>query len=61
LVAEKLVVRLPSAEDRRRVLIQLTLRGQKILEKLASVHRQQLKQIGPGIRQLLERLCSTGE
>jgi DNA-binding MarR family transcriptional regulator len=61
LVAEKLVVRLPSAEDRRRVLIQLTLHGQKILEKLASVHRQQLKQIGPGIRQLLERLCSTGE
>jgi DNA-binding MarR family transcriptional regulator len=61
LVAEKLVVRLPSAEDRRRVLIQLTLRGQKILEKLASVHRQQLKQIGREIRQLLERLCSTGE
>ena len=28
LVAEKLVVRLPSAEDRRRVLIQLTLRGE---------------------------------
>jgi len=61
LVAEKLVIRAPSAEDRRQVLIQLTRRGETILEKLACLHRQQLKQIGPGIRQLLERLCSTGE
>ena len=39
LVAEKLVIRAPSAEDRRQVLIQLTNRGEKILEKLAAVHR----------------------
>ena len=58
LVAEKLVVRAPSAEDRRQVLIQLTRRGEKILEKLASVHREQLKRIGPEISQLLERLNS---
>ncbi len=61
LVAEKLAVRGASAEDRRRVLIQLTSRGERILEKLACLHRQQLKQIGPGIRQLLARLGSTGE
>ena len=36
LVAEKLVIREPSAEDRREVLIQLTHRGEKILEKLAA-------------------------
>ena len=61
LVAEKLVVRGPSAKDRRRVLIQLTRRGETILEKLGCLHRQQLKQIGPEICQLLERLGRTEE
>ncbi len=61
LVAEKLVIRAPSAEDRRQVLIQLTSRGEKILEKLAAVHRQQLWRIGPEIRQLLGRLCGGEE
>jgi DNA-binding MarR family transcriptional regulator len=56
LVAEKLVSRASSAGDRRQVLIQLTSRGENALEKLTSVHREQLKRIGPEIRQLLERL-----
>lgn len=56
LVAEKLVSRASSAGDRRQVLIQLTSRGENVLEKLTSVHREQLKRIGPEIRQLLERL-----
>ncbi len=56
LVAEKMVARTPSAEDRRQVLIQLTRRGENVLEKLTSVHREQLKQIGPKLRQLLEQL-----
>jgi len=59
LVAEKLVIREASDEDRRRVLIQLTSRGEKILEKLTSVHRTQLNRIGPEIRKLLERLQRT--
>jgi len=61
LVAEKLVAREPSVEDRRQVLIQLTRRGEKVLEKLASVHREQLKRIGPEISQLLRRLDRAGE
>jgi DNA-binding MarR family transcriptional regulator len=61
LVKEKLVVREPSAEDRRQVLVQLTRRGEAVLEKLASVHREQLKRIGPEISDLLERLGSTEE
>ena len=61
LVAEKLVVREPSAEDRRQVLVQLTSRGEAVLEKLASVHREQLKRIGPEISQLLGRLGRTEE
>jgi DNA-binding MarR family transcriptional regulator len=59
LVAEKLVVRAHSAGDRRRVLIQPTPRGEKIVRRIASVHHKQLKQVGPEIRQLLEEL--TGE
>jgi DNA-binding MarR family transcriptional regulator len=61
LVAEKLVIRAPSAADRRQVLIQLTDRGERILERLAAVHRQQLQRIGPEIRQLLGRLCGAEE
>jgi DNA-binding MarR family transcriptional regulator len=56
LVVEKLAVREPSAKDRRQVLVQLTRRGEAILEKLASVHGEQLKRIGPEISHLLERL-----
>jgi len=59
LVLEKLVARTPSNEDRRRVLIQLTSRGEKTLEKLSALHHEQLKRIGPELSQLLERLNCT--
>ena len=45
LMVEKLVTRLPSAEDRRQVLLQLTRRGEEVLEKLSAVHREELKRI----------------
>jgi len=61
LVTEKLAVRVPSAGDRRQVLIQLTSRGETILEKIASVHRKQLKRIGPEISRLLGRLGGSEE
>ena len=61
LVARKLAAREPSAEDRRQVLVQLTRRGEEVLEKLASVHREQLKRIGPEISLLLGRLERTEE
>jgi DNA-binding MarR family transcriptional regulator len=56
LVLENLVTREPSEEDRRRVFIGLTKRGDKVLEQLASAHHEQLRRIGPEIRTLLERL-----
>ncbi|MGP8199485.1 MAG: MarR family winged helix-turn-helix transcriptional regulator [Limisphaerales bacterium] len=56
LATEKLVVRVPSTKDHRQVLIQVTSRGENVVEKIASVHRQQLKRIGPEIRHLLEQL-----
>src|SRR5664279_234954 len=61
LVLEKLVARTPSNEDRRQVLIQLTSRGEKTLEKLSALHHEQLKRIGPELSRLLERLNCTKE
>jgi DNA-binding MarR family transcriptional regulator len=59
LAAEELVKRTPSAADRRKVLIQLTSRGEKTLEKISTLNRQQLVRIGPELTLLLERLSST--
>ncbi len=56
LVSEKLVARSASPEDRRQVLIQLTSKGENVLENLSAVHREQLRRMGPEISQLLERL-----
>lgn len=61
LVAENLVSRAPSAEDRRQVLIQLTSRGETLLEELSSVHRDELKRIGPEMQLLLERVSRADE
>src|SRR5882724_11158359 len=44
---EKLVCRRTSTEDRRQVLIELTAGGENMLAKLAAMHREQLKRIGP--------------
>ncbi|HEV2391499.1 MAG TPA: MarR family transcriptional regulator [Verrucomicrobiae bacterium] len=59
LMVQKLVARLPSASDRRQVLIQLTSRGEEVLDKLSAVHREELKRIGPEISHLLGRLGRT--
>ena len=56
LVLENLVAREPSEEDRRRVFITLTKHGEKVLEQLSSAHHEQLRRIGPQIRQLLDQL-----
>lgn len=61
LAAEKLVVREQSEEDRRRVFISLTQRGEDVLERLSSVHRAQLRRIGPEMGVLLARLGSADE
>lgn len=61
LVAEKLVSRAPSTEDRRQVFIQLTSRGENVLAKLSSAHNQQLRRMEPGLSRLLKQLtCVDG-
>lgn len=56
----KLVAREQSALDRRHVHIQLTARGEQILDRLSTAHEEQLRRIGPELRALLERLGSGG-
>ena len=56
LVLEKLAARTPSAQDRRQVFVELTVRGEKVLEALSSAHSQQLKRMGPELTRLLQQL-----
>lgn len=48
--------RVRSTEDRRRVYLALTARGESVLERLSAAHREQLRRIGPQVNQLLEHL-----
>ena len=48
LVAEKLVARAPSAQDRRQVFVQLTSRGENVLERLSSAHTRATETNGAG-------------
>ncbi len=56
LVAQGLVARSPGA-DRRVVYIALTGHGTDLLEQLTVAHRKELKQIGPKLSSILERLA----
>ena len=61
LMAQGLVMRKRSPEDRRKVHLQLTAKGNRLLERLAGVHRRELERIGPDLRELLRNvLRATG-
>jgi DNA-binding MarR family transcriptional regulator len=53
-----LVKREPSEEDRRRVYVKLTKRGQIKLEKLATVHHSELQTVGPLLMGLLKQVAN---
>jgi DNA-binding MarR family transcriptional regulator len=50
LVRERLVGRVHSRTDRRKVELRLTARGRQVLAKLAAMHRTELVRIGPALR-----------
>jgi DNA-binding MarR family transcriptional regulator len=45
-------------DDRRRAELALTPLGRQILTKLASMHRVELRRIGPGLRRFFERMST---
>jgi DNA-binding MarR family transcriptional regulator len=51
-----LVRRRPADDDRRKVVVQLTARGRRKLEKLARVHREELRTAGPLLADLLKNI-----
>ncbi len=56
--ALRLVRRVPSKEDRRRVHVSLTAKGLAVLEKLYRVHRAELQSVGPQLIGLLSRAAT---
>ncbi len=56
LVVQELAVRQASETDRRQVFVRLTPQGVEMLERLSTVHREELRRIGPELVALLTRL-----
>jgi DNA-binding MarR family transcriptional regulator len=54
LIANRLVERRQSADDRRQVLIELTGRAERLLAKMSLAHSNELKKMAPLLRELLE-------
>lgn len=57
LVLEKVVTRKPASDDRRKVLVRLTKRGEAVLSRLSFAHRQELRRLEPTFRALLDRIA----
>lgn len=56
---EGMVERHTANDDRRKVIITVTKRGLQVLEHLSSVHKSELRRIGPTFRAALDRLLSS--
>jgi DNA-binding MarR family transcriptional regulator len=56
LVAKGLAARKKSTIDRRQVLIRLTPRGIRIVEKVSAANRGELRRLRPQLTQLLDRM-----
>jgi DNA-binding MarR family transcriptional regulator len=56
LARRRLVRRARDPDDRRRVHVRLTARGESLLERLSAAHRDELRRLGPELRRLLRKL-----
>jgi DNA-binding MarR family transcriptional regulator len=60
LEAQGLVVRRQGERDRRRFYISLTKRGAELLERLAAIHKEELRHIAPRLSAMLEIIEEAG-
>jgi DNA-binding MarR family transcriptional regulator len=51
-----LVARESSPLDKRKVHLRLTAKGDRLLERLAEVHQEELRRIAPQLRQLVQQI-----
>jgi DNA-binding MarR family transcriptional regulator len=51
-----LVRRTPDPDDRRRVRVRLTARGETLIRSLSAAHRDELRRLGPDLRRMLRAL-----
>jgi DNA-binding MarR family transcriptional regulator len=56
LAEQELVQRSANQDDRRQVFISLTPKGMQVLESLAGMHREELRQLAPQLCILLEQI-----
>jgi DNA-binding MarR family transcriptional regulator len=61
LQARGFVRRSRAKDDRREVLITLTVKGKKLLEELALHHHEELRSAGPELVAALQRIMRNGE
>ena len=54
LVAKGLFSRTSDRTDRRQVYVSLTSRGEQLLERLAAIHQQEIRRMGPQLISLLK-------
>lgn len=53
LARRNLLRRMRSRVDRRRVEVRLTVRGERLLERLSAVHLREIRQLGPELHKLI--------
>jgi DNA-binding MarR family transcriptional regulator len=56
-----LIARESSPLDKRMVHLRLTAKGDRVLERLAGVHQEELTRIGPQLRQLVQQITRATE
>jgi DNA-binding MarR family transcriptional regulator len=61
LVAQGLVGRHQAEEDRRKVWLRLTRKGEQVLVNLAALHRRKLQRIGPELNRVLDELADDSQ